>query len=208
MARGETITARTLLDRGAQRIDRELAAEPQVRASAARNHCRSLPGALGVFDQSEALARRSLELNGGMNRGSGPENSRTVELLAELYRDKGEYAQAEPLLDRVLDWKSASFGKSSPQAAAVMGEIGECFYWEAKDDQAIALLRETLAIDRKNGPDYGASTRNYLALTLERRGDFDEARHLLEEAVEINRRTLEGPIARITPSACITWAAR
>ena len=32
-ARGETITARMLLDRGAARIDRELVSQPRVRAS-------------------------------------------------------------------------------------------------------------------------------------------------------------------------------
>jgi serine/threonine-protein kinase len=33
VARGETITARTLLDRGAERINRELASQPRVEAS-------------------------------------------------------------------------------------------------------------------------------------------------------------------------------
>jgi len=188
VARGETITARTLLDRGAQRIDQELATEPQIHASLLE----TIAGAyreLGLYDQSIDLARRSFELDGKTFGARSPETFKSMELLAELYRDKGRYAEAEPLLNRVLASKKASFGATSPETAQVMGELGECFYWESKDDAASALLRETLAIDRKNGPDYVASTRNYLALTLERKGDFDEARHLLEEAVEIEGRT-------------------
>jgi eukaryotic-like serine/threonine-protein kinase len=188
VARGETITARTLLDRGARRIDQELAAEPQVRASLLETIAEAYRG-LGLFDQSQNLARRSLELDGKTFGAASPETLKSVELLAELYRDKGQYSQAEPLLSRLLQSKRAAFGETSPEAAWVMGELGECFYWESKDDEAISLLLQALVIDRKNGPDFGAPTRNYLALALERKGDFEEARHLLEEAVEINRRT-------------------
>jgi tetratricopeptide (TPR) repeat protein len=180
VAHGETITARTLLDRGAQRIDRELAAEPQVRSSLLETIAEAYRS-LGLFNESRTLAQKSLQLS--------PDSMQTVELLAELDRDAGRYAQAEPLLQKVLKSKRTAFGAASPEVAAVMGELGECYYWEAKDDEAISLLRETLAIDRKNGPDYGAEIRNYLALTLERKGDLDEARGLLQEAVDIDRRT-------------------
>jgi len=189
VARGETITARTLLDRGAQRIDRELATEPPVRASLLETIAEAYRS-LGLFGEAQTLAERSLQLDKAALGGNNPETLRTVELLAELDRDRGQYAQAEPLLSRVLDFKRATLGPASPEAARVMGELGECFYWEAKDDQAVSLLRKTLAIDRANGPEYGAETRNYLALTLERKGDFDEARQLLQESVDINRRKL------------------
>ncbi len=189
VARGETITARKLLDRGAQRIDRELAAEPQVRGSLLETIAGAYR-ALGLYDQAEPLAVRSADLDRKVLGNRDTETVKAEELLAELYRDQGEYGKAESLLAKVLDTKRAALGAANPEVAGVMGELGECFYWEAKDDQAIALLRSTLAIDRRNGPNYGASTRNYLALTLERKGDFDEARKLLAEAVEINRRVL------------------
>ncbi|HEY3936620.1 MAG TPA: serine/threonine-protein kinase [Bryobacteraceae bacterium] len=187
VARGETITARTLLDRGAQRIDGELVGEPQVRGSLLETIAHAYR-TLGMFDQAEPLAVKSVELDRKAFGGRDPETVKAEELLAELYRDKGQYGLAESLLTKVLDVKRATLGDTSPEVAGVMGELGECYYWEAKDDQAISLLRRTLAIDRKNGPDYGVSERNYLALTLERKGDFDEARQLLTEAVDINRR--------------------
>lgn len=180
VARGETITARMLLDRGAQRIDRELAGEPQARASLLETIAAAYRS-LGLFPESEKLAEESLKADNGIE---------TVELLAELARDRGEYQKAEPLLKRVIAAKAAHFGPVSKETAAVMAELGECYYWEAKDDDAIALLRKTLAIERANGPDYGAPTRNYLALTLERKGNLDEAQRLLQEAVDIDRRTL------------------
>ena len=179
VARGETITARMLLDRGARRIDHELAAEPQARASLLQTIAAAYRS-LGSFPEAQKLAEESLKLDGSIG---------TVELLAELARDRGEYRKAEPLLKRVINANAARFGRTSKQTAAAMAELGECYYWEAKDNDAITLLRDTLAIDRENGPACGAPTRNYLALTLERKGDFDEARDLLKEAVDIDRRT-------------------
>ncbi len=191
VALGQTITARTLLDRAAGRIDRELGGEPEVRASLTETIAEAYRS-LGLADQSLALAQKALRLETASRGANAPETLRTIELLGELYRDKGQYAQAEPLLERVIASRTAAFGPRSPQTAAVMAELGECYYWQAKDDQAISLLRKTLAIDRANGPDYGADTRNYLALTLERKGGFDEARELLQESADIFRRT-KGP---------------
>lgn len=186
-ARGETITARTLLDRGAQRIDSELASQPGVRASLLETIAEAYRS-LGFFDQAQALGQRSFDLDRKTFGAGSEEGAKAQELLAELARDKGQYGKAEPLLASLIAGKRKSLGETSPEVARLMGELGECFYWEAKDDQAIGILRQTLAIDRQNGPDFGVGTRNYLALTLERKGQFEEARHLLEEAVQIARR--------------------
>jgi tetratricopeptide (TPR) repeat protein len=105
-----------------------------------------------------------------------------------LSRDKGQYSEAEPILTKLAAIRRKTLGENNPSVARTLGELGECFYWEAKDDQAISILRQALEIDRRAGPDYGAGDRNYLALTLERKGDFDEAQQLLQESVDINRR--------------------
>jgi serine/threonine-protein kinase len=181
-ARGQTITARMLLDRGAQRIDHELAGQPRVRSSLLETIAQAYRS-LGFFDQAQSLAQRSIALD-----PKNPDKPKTLELLAELARDKGQYATAEPLLASLINTKSKTLGATNPEVAGLMGELGECFYWEAKDDQALDILRRTLAIDQKNGPLYGESTRNYLALVLERKGDYDEARHLLEDSLEISRK--------------------
>ncbi len=190
-ARGQTITARNLLDRGAARINRELSREPQVRASLLEVIAEAYRG-LGITNESQALAQQAFDLAKSTQGSGSPDAEKSEELLAELQRDQGHYAQAEPLLRQLIAARQKAHEAQSPQTARLMAELGECLYWEAKDDEALKLLRETLAIDRKNGPNEGPDTRNYLALTLERKGDFDEAHRLLEDAVEITRRT-SGP---------------
>ena len=190
-ARGQTITARDLLDRGVARVDRELAAEPQARASLLESIAEAYRS-LGLFDPSLALARRSLDLARAAYGPGSVEAGQSMELLAELERDKGRYAEAEPLLRQLIAARRERAGAETPATARRMAELGECLYLEGKDDESIALLQHTLSIDRRNGPNEGADTRNYLALALERKGEFDRARQLLQEAVDINRRTL-GP---------------
>jgi eukaryotic-like serine/threonine-protein kinase len=186
-ARGETITARIILDRGAQRIEHELSGEPQVRASLLGTIADAYRS-LGLFEQAKSLAQRSYGLASKTFGDDNPETQHQLELLAELNRDEGRYSEAEPILAKLTTIRGKTFGENNPLVAQTLGELGECFYWEAKDDQAISTLRLALAIDRRNGPDFGADDRNYLALALERKGDFNEARQLLEESVDIFKR--------------------
>ena len=122
-----------------------------------------------------SLAQRALDLDRKTFGNRSVEGARALELLAELARDRGQYAQAEPLLSSLITSKRKSLGENNPQVAGLMEELGECFYWEAKDDQAIEILRRTLAIDKQNGPNFGMGARNFLALTLERKGEYEEA---------------------------------
>ena len=179
-ARGKQVTARDLLDRGAKRIDKELASEPAVQASLLATIAHAYRN-LGLYDVAQREAERSYRIDDASDD--------TLELLAELKRDKGEYKQAEPLLRQLVERRTQSEGPNAADTAGAIGELGECLYWEAKDDDALANLRKALAMYRSIGPDAGPEVRVYLALALERKGSFLEAATLLREAVDISRRT-------------------
>ena len=97
VAKGETITARSLLDRGAKRITNELSGEPQVQASLFETIADAYRS-LGLLDASERFAQRALRLNQASFGANSPQARDSIELLAELDRDRGQYDQAEPLL--------------------------------------------------------------------------------------------------------------
>jgi len=200
-SRGETVTARTLLDRGTARIDRELSSEPEVRASLLEVIAEAYRR-LGLLDRSQALAHQAFALATKSQGVHSADAARSEELLAELERDQGHYAEAERLLRELIATKQKARRGEDPETARLMAELGECLYWEGRDDAALALLRQTLAINRKNGPDYGDDTRNYLALTLKRKGNFEEARQLLQEAIGVRV-----PADTPTPSLFIIWPA-
>lgn len=179
VARGQVVTARNLLDQGAKRVDKELAGQPEVRASLLENMAEAYQ-ALGLFPEAEDLASRAYHL-----RPTGD----SLFLWANLIRLRGEYAKAEPLFRELVQMRKQSAGERDPLYAKSLSALGECLYLENKDAEAEPLLRKSLAIYRQDGPNYGSEARNYLALLVERKGDYAEASELLKEAVAIDGRT-------------------
>jgi tetratricopeptide (TPR) repeat protein len=187
-ARGRTITAGELLDRGRLRVDKELAGEPEVRASLLYSIAEAY-SRLGFYDQAKELAERSYKIRirvlGSRNRSTAD----SLFLFANATRLKGEYAQAEPFFRDVLEIRRMNFGDDSTVVANGLSFLGECLFLEGKDQEAEVKLRQALAIFRRHGPNLGSMARDYLARLLERKGDYLEASRLLKEAVEIDRIT-------------------
>ena len=188
VSKGRTVTARDLLDQGAQRIDRELAAVPAVHASMLETMAQAYTS-LGLYDPAKDLAARAYQLRLKVSGPDQPETADALYLLADLTQQKGDYAKAEQLFRELVALRKKTGGVQDLAYAGTLGALGECLYWEAKDSEAESVLREALAIDRGHGSDSGSDVRNYLALVLERRGEYTEAGSLLKEAAEIDGRT-------------------
>lgn len=189
-ARGKQVTARELLDAGAARIDRELADQPLLQASMADNIGRAYIS-LGDYEQAQILLQRAYELR---RRNLGPEAVDTAESLSGLamsLRLEDKYKQAEILFRQVLAIQRKSLGENSQPVAESLENVGECLYYESRLAEAEPLLRESLAIKRKLHLEGDSSTWNFLALVLERKGEYPEALQLLREASE-NMRRIEG----------------
>jgi tetratricopeptide (TPR) repeat protein len=188
VARGQTVTARNLLDEGAKRIDSELAAVPAARASLMHSMAEAYES-LGLFEEAKALAERAYRLKASILGTRDPSTGDSLFLFANIIRLQGQYAKAEPLFRDLAAMRKRQAGDASPAYATALNALGECLYLEAKDTEAEPLLLTALAVNRRNGPDFGADGRNYLALLLERKGEYQEAAALLREAVAIQART-------------------
>jgi eukaryotic-like serine/threonine-protein kinase len=169
-ARGQQVTARQLLDQGAQRIDRELADEPQLQAAMLDNVGRAYT-ALGLYSQAEPLLQRAYDLR---RKNLGEENldsAASLDGLATAIRLENQFQRAEPLFRRALSIREKKLGENNLLVAESLANLGECLYLLQRDSEAETLLRKALGIQRRLNKDSGEATRNYLALTLERRGD-------------------------------------
>jgi serine/threonine-protein kinase len=183
--RGQQITARELLDQGAQRVDRELASDPRLRATMLDNIGRSYLR-LGLYDQAEPLLQRAYELR---KKTLGEDNADVASAafsLGNSIRLQEQYSRAEPFFRESLAIRKKLFGDTGSEVQSSLAFLGECLYLENRDTDAEPLFRQALALDGQ--PSADSTTRNYLALLLERRGRYPEALQLLREAVEIQRR--------------------
>ena len=186
-SQGENVTARQLLDQAAGRLDTELASDPRLQAEMTESIGQSYMD-LGLYDRAQPLLEHAVRLAEQSQGQSSAPYADDLSALATDLRLKGQFAAAEPLFRRAVALNQALHGQKSFEFAHSLSNLGECFYLLDRDTEAEQTLRRALAIERPLSDAVQDGTRNYLALTLERRGDYPEAAVLLRETTDIDGR--------------------
>ncbi len=191
-ARGEAVTAREILDRGAERIDRELADQPGVHSAL----CRSIGNvyhSLGLYEQADSLLRRSLDLRLQIHReGDHPEVVESLYDLALLRRSQSDLDGAETLLRRVLEARRRSPDRTGDVLAPVLADLGLVLGMKSQYGDAEPLLREALALRRQLYEDRHpevAESLNDLGRVLRETGELDDAEEIYRQALSIRRQS-------------------
>jgi eukaryotic-like serine/threonine-protein kinase len=190
-ARGNTITAREILDRGAQRIESNLQGNRDVQARLMYT-MGNVYKSLGLYDEAERLLQRALEERerSGANRG---EIGNNLDNLGDTVRYRGKFAQAEPMLRRALEMRREAFGPESKEAAQSMNNLALVLEEQNKLDQAEQLEREALRIRRKVTGERSTETANSwmnLGIILRTRGRLSESEAPMRLSLEIRRERL------------------
>ncbi|HVS10624.1 MAG TPA: serine/threonine-protein kinase [Planctomycetota bacterium] len=191
---GRTVTAREILDRGAERLREELADQPVVRSRLLATVGTVYAG-LGLFDESTALLEEALELQ-REHLGADPETARTLRALGAARIGAGEFGAAEEGLREALAMRRALAPADGVEEAGIVNDLARSLYEGGRYDEAEPLLRESLELHRATlGPDHPevASGLTGLAGLLRARGDHAGAVPLLEQARDI-RLAAHGPI--------------
>ncbi len=191
-ARGRTVTARELLDRGAARIGEELAAQPDVQAELMELMGNVYLG-LGLYEESVAVLERALaarrRVSGELNVGV----AHTLNALSVVHRLRANYVAAESLGARGLDIQRRIWGEDHLETAHSMADLAEVLRVRGDLARAEPLYRRALEIRRKLlGPAHRdlADTENNFALVLFGRGDYTGAETLHREALVMRREVL------------------
>jgi tetratricopeptide (TPR) repeat protein len=184
---GKTIDALTLLERGAARVDAELAGQPvvQARLLSTLGH---IYGRLGRLTEGRRLEERSLGLRRQAFGPRHPEVAESLHRLGALARQLGDHPTAEPLLVEALAQRRAFLAPAAPEIADSLTELGYLHYFKGDHAPADAAFREALAIRQQVGNlSLVAAAWNSVALVAEKRGELDEAERLHREALAVNR---------------------
>ena len=83
-----------------------------------------------------------------------------------MYRARGTFARAEPLLAQALAIREEKLSADNPLIAESLARLGECLYLEDRDAEAEGLLRKSVALYRRLGNPDVAMPENYLAQVL------------------------------------------
>jgi len=192
-ARGNTITAREILDRASSDVERTLARDPELQARMMAT-MGSVYEKLGLLAKAQPLLERALELRRSLQ---GPEAAETLDSAADLgvllWR-RGLFADAERLFREVLDVRRRVLGPGHPKTAETLSDLGLVLK-DAERPEAEVLLREALALRQKAlGPEAPGTLRTMhnLGAALQEMGKLAEAEELQRRTLEICRRVL-GP---------------
>src|SRR6185503_15740316 len=94
---GANVTARELLDRGAERVDRELKGHPLVQAEM-WDLLGSVYKSLDLFPQAAAMYRKSVATRRGLRGQPDSLLSNSLRELGSSLYENGDYAGGEPFL--------------------------------------------------------------------------------------------------------------
>jgi tetratricopeptide (TPR) repeat protein len=124
-----------------------------------------------------------------------PEAARLLHVTGFYLRDRGQYTQVEPLLERALSLREQVLGAEHPETASTLNALAYLYLDLNKYQQAERLLEPALArFERVLGPAHPviATTLNSLADAYLFEGKYTEAEPLLQRALVIGEQTL-GP---------------
>jgi tetratricopeptide (TPR) repeat protein len=172
-ARGRSVTAYEILERGVSRISSELDREPAVRATLLETMGRVYTG-LGLYPRAGELLESAL----ADRRASGDaEAVDTVVALADARYLAGHYDDAETLYRTALARLASADAWSTGRSNASNG-LADVLVQRARYDEAIALYRASLDRDAatfgRESAEVGR-TANGLATALLYAGDLDGA---------------------------------
>jgi serine/threonine protein kinase/TolA-binding protein len=193
-ARGNSVTARELLDKASNNIETGLKNDPALKASM-MDTMGEVYESLGLFPQAEPLLRQALETR---QRVLGPRNRQTLEtasfLVVQLDQE-GRFPEAEKLARETLDTSLKSLGPADQVTLNTERRLGLVLQHEGRFGEAESLHRKVLAAEEGKSnadEDLKRATRKNLAIDLAQEGKFAEAEKTFREILDIDRRQ-KGP---------------
>ena len=192
-ARGNTVTAREILDRGAKKIDQDLRAQPLAQARLQSAMGRVYDN-LGLYDQALPLLESALATRRRMRGEEDLDVAESRIALANLRWHRGEYDAALPLFEQGLAIRERRLGPEDPLVAASLHNLGNLLWSRGEYLEARRLFTRALATREKEnpeGPDV-AATLNSLGAIAYKTGDKAEARRMWERTLAIREKAL-GP---------------
>jgi non-specific serine/threonine protein kinase/serine/threonine-protein kinase len=190
-ARGATITAREVLDRGARQIEGELSGEPEMKARL-MFVMGEVYASLGLHQQAQPLFERALEEQ-RKDPDAALDALRTRAGLGQAQHLAGHYDQAAATLAEVLQAQTKLLGPDDAETLKTAGE------WAANENDRghFQVARDGLrrvyeARTRTLGPENLDTLRvmNQLANVLARLGELPEAEKLQQSALATARKKL------------------
>lgn len=191
-SRSNTITAREVLDRGADHVDRSLQGQSDV-CSALKNTMGLAYFGLGLHDRAAELFASSLDLRRAPSLAGSLDVAESLHNLAMALHAKGDYQASEQRYRDALEIRRQKLPTNAPSLAQTLNGLGSLLVAQGRLEEGESLFREALRFQRQRSASQHAvlaSTLHNLGRLSHDLGKLSEAEELLREALELRRRLL------------------
>ncbi len=153
-ARGNTITAREVLDKGAREIGQGLEKQPLTKARM-MDTIGTVFRKLGLYPQAEPLVAGALDIREKLLGPADLQVAESLLSLAALRQRQGKFQEAKTLFQRALDIRTKALPPGDPLIAEAQLGLGEIHFELNELADAEALYKKSLEIREKAlGPDH------------------------------------------------------
>jgi len=188
---GSDITAREILDRGAEDAVTELADQPRVQANF-MNAIGNVYQGLGLLTEAEEMLQQALQNRLELFGANSPQVADTLHGLGFVAYSNGEFAQAEAYLKRAIDIRQSEFGRDALQVFYPMNLMSIAVANQDRLDEAIQIQTEAIRIlNYHENVSYVDSSFAYnnLGYVMNSADRFEEAADAFRRAVELTENT-------------------
>jgi tetratricopeptide (TPR) repeat protein len=194
-ARGNSITAREILDKGSQRIKSELATQPAIQATLMET-MGTVYTSLALYPPASSLLDSALQKRLELYGADSLEVAQSAEKLGEVLTLTAEYDKAEAMYRKALDLRKKLLGPEHVDIARSQYQFADLLFREGKYEAAEPLFRDALAMQRKllGGSSVEvAKSLEGVALNHYMQGEYEEALPPMRLAVELQRNLHKEP---------------
>ena len=202
VSRGDMLTARELLDRGAVQIGTELAGQPDVQARML-DVLGDVYISLWMFDDALNVYEQALVIRQNQPFIRQGDIAQSYHNLGKAYNRDGRFHMADSLLTMAVDLKISTYGERHLSVARSLHEMASLHVNRNRYDEAIDRYQKAISIyEQDAGADHEESIlslKSDIGQTYLKKGDYDQAERFVRESL-VRRRELH-PVAHPSVSS-------
>jgi eukaryotic-like serine/threonine-protein kinase len=191
-ARGNSVTAREILDKASKAMGAGLAKDPDVQSQMMQVMSETYFN-LGLFGRAHDLAQRALGIRMKLLGPDNPQTLETLDQIGSVLEREGKPAEAEKLDRQTLASELRVLGPEDPLTLMTMGRLAVAMLSQGRYADAEKLDREELAIaTRTMGPDNptALAAMAQLGSAIWFQARYAEAEQQFRQVLEMDRRVL------------------
>jgi hypothetical protein len=140
-ARGNSITAREILDKASKDVDTSLSKDPELQTRM-MNTMGNVYWHLGLYSRAQPLLEGAVDVRRRILGPEHPDTLRSMVDLAGILGAEGHYAQAEKLQRDTLAVQRRALGPEHRETLLLMVDLAGTLYEEGRNAEAEKLQRD------------------------------------------------------------------